>query len=143
MKHYIFLIVLVLFAYGCSGKMPFSGTVTYSDDGAPVTQGVVVFRTPTFIAQGAIKTDGTYTVGTDKANDGLPPGTYQVTVIGTAETVYGPPRNPNDPYDPPTETLIPKVDPKFENPEASGLTAVIDGSTRKYDIQVDRFADKK
>ena len=123
--------------------MPFGRKVTYSDDGSPVVQGGVVFRTPTFIAQGAIKEDGTYSVGTDKANDGLPPGTYQVTVIGTAETVFGPPRDPNSSSDLPSVTMTPKVDPKFEDPATSGLTATVGGSTRKYDIQVDRFVDKK
>ena len=139
MKHaYIFCIVGVLFFCGCGGKLPFGGTVTYSDDGSPVTRGTVILRTPTFIAQGAIQEDGTYTIGTNNATDGLPPGTYQVTVVGTEDNIFLP-ANPNDVNSFTIAKLIPKVDPKFENPETSGLSATVDRKTRKFDIQVDRY----
>ena len=41
-----------------------------------------MFATPTFQAKGDINPDGTFTMGSYSATDGLPPGTYTVAIIG-------------------------------------------------------------
>jgi hypothetical protein len=125
-------LVLLTFLVGCSGgKVPLKGTVTYSDDGSPVTHGTVGFLKDGEIARGDIKPDGTYTVGTAKETDGLQPGTYQVFVSGTDKATQISELG--------SFSYEPLVDKKFENPDTSGLSVEIDASTKTFDIKVDRF----
>lgn len=69
---------------GCSNNIKFGGKVTY-EDGTPLTIGTVVFSTPTYQADGEIQPDGSYRLGSLHPKDGLPPGQYQVFVIGAVE----------------------------------------------------------
>ena len=146
-KHHILpLLFALVIATGCSGKVPLSGTVTFSDNGDPVPLGVVYFVTPTFQAQGAIQEDGRYVVGSDKLSDGLPRGTYQVYIAGAANIEVRQTRPPGQ-VDPNTgenidrqfteEISISLIDLKYTDPETSGLTVTVDrGQT--FDIQVER-----
>lgn len=127
----IFLFLLIL--CGCSGKQPLGGRVTFSDDNTPITKGVVFFSTPTFYAQGAIKPDGSYTVGTDRMSDGLPKGEYAVYIAGTEMIEFGKNKQGH-----PVEKRTRLIDPKYEKPETSGLTFLADGKNRKFDISVER-----
>ena len=72
------LVLLCLFAVGCSKNMIVQGTVTYSDTGEPVKSGLVVFTGTKDIGRGVIK-DGKYSVGLINDGDGIPPGTYTVS----------------------------------------------------------------
>ncbi|MCL2006024.1 MAG: hypothetical protein FWG73_07640 [Planctomycetaceae bacterium] len=148
MKYHILPLLLVLFiATGCGNKVPLSGIVTFSDTGEPVPLGVVYFVTPTFQAQGAIQEDGTYVVGSDKIKDGLPSGTYQVFITGVDHIELRQLR-PLGQTDPNTgenidrrfqeETRTSLINPKYTNPDTSGLTVSVDRSTRTFDIQVER-----
>ena len=142
MKYHSFLLSLVvlLVAVGCSNKVPLSGTVTFSDDGAPLTQGAIFFQSDKIRAQGNIQKDGTYTVGTDKQTDGLPRGAYQVYITGTASLAFvadssmfadgGGQRT--------VETQV--IDSKYSDPATSGLSFTVDGKTRTFDIQVERYS---
>ena len=118
---------------GCSDKVPLGGTVTFSDDGSPVTAGAVFFETPTFNAQGMIKPDGTYVVGSTSLTDGIPKGTYNVSIRGAEDitTITG--RDGSQ-----TERRRALIAGKYQSPETSGLTFTVDGKTRKFDIEVDR-----
>jgi len=129
-----FVLLGFVFLVGCSGKQPLSGTVTFSDDGTPVTAGAVFFETPTFNAQGSIKSDGTYIVGSTGLTDGIPRGTYMVSIRGAEEikSVMGP---GGTMVDGPRRSLI---DTKYQRADTSGLTFTVDGKTKKYDIKVDR-----
>ncbi len=131
---------VLLFAVGCSGKVPLGGKVTFSDDGSPVTKGAVCFMSDTVLAQGGIKPDGTFQLGTDKATDGLPLGIYKVSIVGTEEVSYV--EIPAVGTSPPGRREIHKdlIDKKFSDPETSGLTFTVDGKQRVFNIEVDRAA---
>ncbi|MGL6195690.1 MAG: hypothetical protein ACRC2T_12810 [Thermoguttaceae bacterium] len=75
----IILAFIFAFSIGCSGKVKVSGTVKYRDDSTPVQSGVVVFSSKGQSARGNIK-DGKYVLGMQKDGDGIPKGTYTVTV---------------------------------------------------------------
>jgi len=79
-------ILFILGGIGCSDKVRVTGKVTFPD-GSPLTVGKVMFETDSFAASGDLQSDGSYTLGTLKANDGIPPGTYRVSVSGA--TVSG------------------------------------------------------
>ena len=132
-----FLLALVV---GCgSGNVGLRGTVTFADDGSPVTSGTVGFRKDGRIARGDIQPDGTYVVGFERIADGLPPGRYEVFVTGTERvtvTTLGQDSEgrPIEHYD--YEQLI---DRRYESPETSPLVVDVDASTKVFDIQVTRF----
>jgi hypothetical protein len=69
---------------GCGDSLsPVHGTVTL-EDGTPLSKGMIVAERfeggPPITAQGAIKPDGTYQLGTNKPGDGVPPGKYRVLI---------------------------------------------------------------
>ena len=129
------IVLLTLFT-GCgSGNVGLRGTVTFSDDGSPVTTGTVAFRKDGRIARGDIKGDGTYIVGFERESDGLPPGKYEVFIAGTDKVTVTVIDEEKGIYDYNYEPLI---DRKYESPETSGLTVEVDSSTKIFHIQVDR-----
>ena len=135
----LYVLVCLVFAFGCSSdKVSLSGKVTFSDDGSPVPTGNVLFETATSVSQGEIKPDGTYVVGTDTLTDGIPKGTYRVSVFAEeTTTVESKPEREGDA--PRTTTLRKKlIDSKYNNPDTSELTFTVDGKTKKFDIEVDR-----
>ena len=78
------VILLSLFFSGCSDKQDLTGKVTFPD-GKPLHCGVVFFTTDSYLSRGAIREDGTFTVGSEKMGDGIPPGTYKVYIQGAIE----------------------------------------------------------
>jgi hypothetical protein len=122
-----FSIVAIAFflfsAAGCGSKVSVSGKVTF-DDGSPLTSGEVRFETAEFVSSGAIQPDGTYRLGTTSAQDGIPKGTYGVTVraMSTPELKPGV-RTENVP---PPKSLI---NTKFGATATSELTCEVKGST--------------
>jgi len=134
---------VLLFAIGCSNKLPLSGTVTFSDDGSPVTRGAIFFQSDKVLAQGEIKEDGTYTVGTDKKTDGLPRGTYQVSITGTEKLTLVPIVRPDGMQGGERAVETPSVDKKYGDVATSGLSFTVDGKTKKFDIKVDRAGARR
>jgi hypothetical protein len=130
-----FAFVGVAFMFGCSDLRPLSGTVTFSDDGSPLTAGAVFFETPTYSARGTIGPDGRYVVGSMRATDGIPIGTYQVTIRGAEDVVST--ERPDGTW---IERRTALIDAKYQDPDTSGLTFTVDGTrnTRTFDIQVER-----
>jgi hypothetical protein len=125
-----YLICLTLFVLICltgcgNGQVGLSGKVVFSDDGSPLTVGAVCFSTPTFQARGELKQDGTFTMGSVTDSDGLPPGTYQVRIIGATEDLGG-------------DKIYSVVDPKWENASTSGFSVTVDKTTKNLEIKVDR-----
>ena len=147
-RFFLLSLTVLLVVSGCGNKVPLSGTVTFSDDGAPLVQGIVFFESATLTAQGVIQPNGTYTVGTDKLTDGIPRDTYRVYLVGT-EHIRSEPVGANE-VNPVTgeinqrtrEIRTPIIDPKYANLETSGLTFTADGKTRTFDIQVDRYGGR-
>jgi outer membrane lipoprotein SlyB len=137
MKHTIILL-LSLFALcvaGCSGNVSMGGRVTYSDTGEPVEFGTVSFSSPTKQSRGEINADGEYVIGTFGTKDGLPRGEYSVTVYAAKDELE------RDESGHVTGRIsIDLIDRKYQRPETSGLTVVVDGKTKTFDIQVERAA---
>ncbi|MDR2169799.1 MAG: hypothetical protein LBP59_06630 [Planctomycetaceae bacterium] len=136
---------VLLFIIGCGKNVDVSGTVTFSDDGAPVPVGTVCFvpESNIFLSRGELKPDGTYKIGTTKTTDGLPPGTYNVYLDGTRKLI-GTNKVTDATLDETIETPIFEelVDPKFHNKDTSGLSVEIKRST-KFDFKVDRYKKGK
>ena len=129
----VFLLTGLASFLGCSQNVKLSGTVTYQDDGSPVTRGAVFFETPTLVAQGDIQSDGTYVVGSTGLNDGLPKGEYSVSIRGADEITFTPGAGGSQ-----VERRKALIDPKYQRADSSGLTFTVDGKTKKFDIKVDR-----
>ena len=129
MNRYPFLFCLLLCLLtclsvtGCGKNKRLTGTVTFSD-GTPAKSGTVLFRQDNFIAKGEIQPDGSYKMSSEREKDGIPPGFYQVYV----SNIFKPP--PSGVMAMPASL----VDPKFENPDTSGLTCIIPAPGNKYDI---------
>ena len=124
----LFLVSLIFTVIGCGDKVPMRGKVTFSDDQSPLTVGMVSFTSETVLARGQLKPDGTYVIGTDKENDGLPKGTYTVSISHAVETTPGPSVG-GLPGALITRQLITPLEPK---------TVVVDGKTKVYNIEVER-----
>ena len=143
MRHLILLALFGVFfvCVGC-GNPKVTGTVKFSD-GTPLIRGTVNFQTSNHAAMGAVDKDGKFTIGGERAGDGVPPGTYQVFITGamgfdtskarTLEFGGGPGT---------TVPIIPLIDKKYERPETSGLTCEVKGST-VYDITVMKPGEKQ
>lgn len=125
---YASLFLVLVFCFGCSGGTAVKGTVKF-DDGSPLTEGMVKFVSDKTQAVGVVKPDGSYVMYENKPGDGVTPGSYVVTV--TAQTGGG-----SD--GPPVVNL---VDPKFSDPNTSGLSCDVKGATT-YDIKVTKPAGK-
>ena len=120
-KHFLPLLIVLVAVLGCSNnQVGLSGKVVYSDTGEPVTQGEVQFYTPTSVSRATIKNAGTFTAGTYKESDGLPPGTYGVAIVSSD-----------------TESN-PLVHEKFSDQTTSGLTITVDKTTRDTVFKVER-----
>jgi hypothetical protein len=128
----IVALFLIVFAVGCGPNNKVTGKVTFPD-GSPLTEGEVIFESPTLMAKGSIKKDGTYVMETGELK-GVPQGTYQVSLGGfkfeeiTFSGVQGAP---------PTITPLEiPVDRKFLSSTRSGLTCEVKGRTT-YNITVE------
>ena len=133
MKKYTFLLCLLIcfvVIMGCSKNRRLSGTVTF-DDGEPAPNGTVIFQTGTFMARGEIKSDGSYRMSSEGTNDGLPPGEYKVGVQG----IFGMPPS-TSPGQMPLPILL--CDPKYGDPETSGLTCKVPAPGNTYNIVLER-----
>ncbi|MDR2441690.1 MAG: carboxypeptidase-like regulatory domain-containing protein [Planctomycetaceae bacterium] len=128
---FLMLFVLVL-SIGCSKGNSVTGKVTLSD-GTPLTRGEVTFSTPTFVAAGMIQSDGIYSIRANNMKEGIPTGTYSVTVKAYEDIQENP--------DGAMENLKPAkslIDTKYTSPATSGLTCEVNGSIT-FNISVEPF----
>jgi hypothetical protein len=135
-------LLAIVFAIGC-GDPKVTGKVTFPD-GTPLTRGQVMFQKEGFVASGDIQRDGSYSAGKNKDGDGIPPGTYEVFIVGAS--TFGELQNAD---------VTPQVGPggadsraiemaqtislihsKYTSSATSGLTVVVEKSM-KYDIKVE------
>ncbi len=125
---------------GCNKNSQVTGKITFPD-GTPFTTGTVVFENEKTSANGRIQPDGTYRLGSVKENDGVPKGSYRVSISG-AVTYGAAPEAPKDPYASrgsasPLPASIPLINRKFFSAETSELKCDVKGNT-VYDIQVEK-----
>jgi hypothetical protein len=124
MKYNAFFAIMLLVLFVGCGNPQVKGTVKY-EDGTPLTSGGVVFIQGMYTATAAIKPNGTYVLSQITKRDGVKPGLYKVTVQAQVSS------NPDDPG----ARWIDLIDPKFADPETSGLTFEVKRSAT-YDITV-------
>ncbi len=126
------VVILAIVALGCgdANRVNVKGTVTFSDDGSPLTRGIVCFDNDKLMARGMLKPDGSYAIGVEKDGRGIPPGAYKVSIFFAQEEIPG-----GAPYSPRYKQLI---DEKYASRDTSGLGIVVDPSTTHFDIKVDR-----
>ncbi|MDR1385020.1 MAG: hypothetical protein LBJ67_14400 [Planctomycetaceae bacterium] len=126
----LLLTIAAFFSFaGCGGHTQLKGKVVF-EDGSPLTVGMMVFDDGTTLARAPIQPNGTFTAGTEKENNGLPPGTYKVYIIGAEETLD----NPEGKFPPPTRPLIHK---KHTAADTSELVVTVDTSTKDFTITVE------
>ena len=70
-KHLLFAALLLCFV-GCSKNVGMSGKVTFSDDGSPLTTGMICFQSATALSRGHMKEDGTFVIGSGTDASGMP-----------------------------------------------------------------------
>lgn len=132
-------------AAGCSNYVKTHGMVVFSDDNTPLTQGTVILLSDTYQAKGEIRADGTFTIGSRKKADGLPPGAYRVCFSGTNVLTHTEGNMPSEEErhrpirdaDRPKIVIRPLIDLKYLSEKTSGI--VYDTKTGpRLDIVVDR-----
>ena len=129
------LLLLLGFVVGCGGSGDrVTGTVTFAD-GTPLTVGKVMFTNNSVTAFGNINAKGEFRMGTNKAGDGVPSGTYQVYItdarVPASFTIQDEDGNTSAP-------LVLAIDPKFTTPARSGLTCEVKGATT-FNISVEKL----
>ena len=133
MKKYAFLLCLLicLVVVGCGKNKRLVGKVTFTD-GTPAPSGMVVFRKDNFMARGEIQPNGSYKMSSEGNNDGLPPGEYKVYIQGMAAMPASAPTNPRLT----TQMVLPVLlcDPKYTDPDTSGLTCTVPAPRNRFDI---------
>ncbi|MDR2756203.1 MAG: hypothetical protein LBC20_10900 [Planctomycetaceae bacterium] len=127
----IFVAIFLVLMIGCSRKTQVSGKVTF-DDGSTLTVGEVRFESAGFLASGKIQSDGTYRLGSVSKSDGVPKGSYKVSIFAMDESG-------NKPGMPLVNVPVPKslVAEKYRSGETSGLVCEVNGSTT-FDITVEK-----
>ena len=122
--------VVTALVSGCNGDKlktyPVTGSVEIEGAG-DLKVGQVVFSNDTITAKGSITNEGTFKLGTYADGDGVPAGTYKVTVLGGSISKA----TPADPYK--LEVL---VDPKFTDPKTSGLEFTVEEGPNEFIIPV-------
>ncbi|MDR0337463.1 MAG: hypothetical protein LBI18_10270 [Planctomycetaceae bacterium] len=136
--HILVLLLICLCLSGCGNNQRVSGKVTFSDDGSPLTVGMVCFENTengTF-GRGEINPDGTYTIGFETDKSGIPKGTYKV-FISNAVQEKG--------FDEKTGRSVEEqlIAPKYSNSSMSGLIFTADGKTKTFDITIERDSSKR
>jgi hypothetical protein len=119
---------------GCGGadRYPVHGKLVYEDNEQPVSEldGFDVTFTSEALkvsARGMIQPDGTFQLGTEKDNDGAPPGEYIVTLTQ-------PVREPDRPF-----VGNPVVDRYYEDPSKSDLKAVVKPEKNEFVFKLRRI----
>jgi len=134
----VYVLFALILAAGCGkGHVPLGGKVTFSDDGSPLTAGSVNFVSGSFQSRAPLQPDGTYTVGTYKDGDGLPPGKYSVFVSGAVKQI-GETQADSTGMGGGMPITEPLIAPKFSAATTSDLEFEA-GSAKTFDFKVDRF----
>jgi hypothetical protein len=126
----------LLILAGCGGNQTVRGKLVYADNEQPVAElaGFDVTFTSEKLgisARGTVQADGTFQLGTDKENDGAPPGEYVVTLTQ-------PVREPDRPY-----LGDPVVDRAYEDPAKSDLRAEVTSAKNDFVFKLRRIEKRK
>jgi hypothetical protein len=118
---------------GCGGKTiyPIKGRVHFAD-GAPLVNGRVVLDTGQDMtgSWGSIRPDGTFVMGTFTDRDGVPAGSWRVSIQSAMS--MRPPDHDDAPF-----TAEPLIHERFGDPETSDLVFEVPQQL-EWDITVDK-----
>lgn len=129
-RYFPVCVLLILGMGGCGpSNMNIHGKVTFAD-GQPLKKGIVCFESDKVFARGEIDTEGNYTLGSLKENDGLPAGTYRVYING-AHASEG-----IDANGMPIEK--PLISSKYASVTETDLSCTVDKNTNRFDIVVEK-----
>ncbi|MDR1959130.1 MAG: carboxypeptidase-like regulatory domain-containing protein [Planctomycetaceae bacterium] len=117
MRIFLLFTALIMIS-GCGDNIHQSGKVVF-EDGSPVPCGDVCFINDTYQASGTILPDGTFTMGSTQAENGLKPGTYKVVISGSQKVVGEDPREKGAPL---IEYL---VEDKYTDPDRTPLNVEV------------------
>ena len=123
--------VLLCCAAGCGqSRYPVSGKVLFAD-GAPLDAGTIMGEATleggkTVMVQGNIEKDGSFSLGTDKPGDGVPPGKYKLLVAPRAMSEVE------------ERSLPPFIDKKWERFDSSGLELDVTAPKSDFNITITR-----
>jgi hypothetical protein len=132
----LLMLTVLIFLAGCGGgRYPVHGRVVY-EDGNPLTEGQVVGEMTEgetrVMAQGSVKSNGTFSWGTQRPGDGAKPGKYRVVVlsraVGEREASQG---------------MLPAVDRKYANPQTSGIDFEVKPGKNELKITVTKPQRRK
>jgi hypothetical protein len=131
------LIGLAALFIGCSGReptYPVTGKVLYKGEGTPAVSGIyVVFEStkdPYPRAMGKINTDGSFTLSTDRPDNGAIQGPHRICIQPTSADGAGMDLTPQ---------ISKKIDPKYFEFRTSGLTYDIKpGENKDILVEVER-----
>jgi hypothetical protein len=120
---------LLVGAIGCGEqRYAVSGKVAFAD-GTPLDAGTVMGETTLAdgkktMVQSSIGSDGSFSLGTEKPGDGVPPGKYKLLVAPRAMSEME------------ERTMPPFIDRKWERFESSGLELDVTASKTDFNITV-------
>ncbi|MDR0870459.1 MAG: hypothetical protein LBN39_06665 [Planctomycetaceae bacterium] len=135
------LLLMIAFFAGCgNNNVGLKGKVVFSDNKEPVPRGLVYFDDGTRQSRGTIQSDGTFTMGSLKDQDGLPPGTYKVFFADVHEQTGETKTSDGSAGEPIYTSLINK---KYLSLDTSGLSQTVDATTKQIDFELDRNLDVK
>jgi hypothetical protein len=131
----VLILLIAAVICGCNDKYPVQGKVQFND-GTPVAAGMVIFTDEqgTSGGYGAIRPDGSFEITYDHPRDGLPKGTYRVSVR---------PPSPWSMTDAQKRTALPRggVALKYLQPETSEIMVKID--RKRTDLVIQLEIDKE
>lgn len=137
------VLLLTLLVVGCNNNVPLKGKVYFNDDHSPLTAGIVIFDNGTQSGRANIESDGSFIVGFEENQNGIPAGTWRLAIGGAVNRLPCPENEDNDTkndiYPWPSEQLI---DLKYESVDTSGLSITVDKNTKTFEIGVDRPSQK-
>jgi hypothetical protein len=142
MSKYVPVLLLAFFVSslaGCGSGIIISGSVTYEEDGSPVTNGVVNFDSENKHYSGGLS-NGKYTLGGTKDVQRIPYGKYKVWLSGTNIVNV----NEDASGAQSSAQLTPLVTREFCSSQKTPLTFDIQpGSPKTFDIVVKKPVEKK
>ncbi|MDR3233633.1 MAG: hypothetical protein LBT46_08235 [Planctomycetaceae bacterium] len=135
-------ITLLFFATiisGCGSGVRVSGKVTFDDD-SPMALGTIMFDSGLQVYSGAMRSDGTYSLGVTQDRQRIPAGKYKVWFSATAriERLYG---KDGKPVEPPRQLVFSQIQEDYTGFDRTSLEADVQTGNRTFDFVVKRHPD--
>jgi hypothetical protein len=133
-NHFAFVLFSLTLIIGCGTNIPAGGKVSY-EDGKPLEKGLVLLSDGKSMYRGDLQANGTFKIGGLKDGEGLPAGTYNVSIGGANEYEYTSDITPKIDY----KQSVLRIDPKYETPQTSALSIKVERGMKPIEIIVEPF----